>query len=62
MKCAMTCEPDLTGTLHLYKARLLNLWEHQNCAFPGYYVASSGNYLPMFWDNPLVPSSRVLPS
>jgi hypothetical protein len=23
----------------------------ENCALLGYYAASSGNFLPMFWDN-----------
>jgi hypothetical protein len=27
-----------------------------NCAFLGYYAASSGNFLPAFWDNLSVPS------
>ena len=31
----------------------------ENCALMGYYTTSSGNFLPTFWDNPLVPSSRV---
>jgi len=31
----------------------------QNCALLGYYIASSGNFLPMFWDNLLAPSSVV---
>ena len=26
-----------------------------NCALPGYYAVSSGNFLPTFWDNPSVP-------
>jgi len=29
------------------------------CALVGYYAASSGNFLPTFWDNLLVPSSWV---
>jgi hypothetical protein len=29
------------------------------CSVLGYYAASSGNALSMFWDNMLVPSSRV---
>jgi hypothetical protein len=31
----------------------------ENCAFLGYYAASSGNLLPTFRDNPSSPSSRV---
>ena len=35
-------------------------WSHfENCAFLRYYEASSGNSLPTFRDNLLVPSSRV---
>jgi len=30
-----------------------------NCTALGYYTASSGNSLPMFWNNLLVPYSRV---
>jgi hypothetical protein len=32
----------------------------ENCALLGYYAASSGNSLPTFRNNPLVPSSRVI--
>jgi hypothetical protein len=32
----------------------------ENCALLGYYTASCGNSLPMFQENPLVPSSRVI--
>jgi hypothetical protein len=32
---------------------------HENCTIHGYYTASSGNFLPMFWDNLSVPSSGV---
>jgi hypothetical protein len=31
----------------------------KNCAVLGYYIASSGNFLPTFRDNLSVPSSRV---
>jgi hypothetical protein len=31
----------------------------ETCALLGYYTASSGNYLPAFWDNLLVPSLEV---
>jgi hypothetical protein len=31
----------------------------EDCSLLGYYAASSGNYLLMFGDNLLVPSSRV---
>ena len=31
----------------------------QNCALLGYYAASSGNRLPTFRDNLLVPSSGL---
>jgi len=27
------------------------IYSVENCALPGYYPASSGNYLPMFQDN-----------
>jgi len=30
-----------------------------NCTLLSYYIASSGNFLPTFWDNLLVPSSGV---
>jgi hypothetical protein len=30
----------------------------ENCNLLGYYTASSDNFLPTFWDNPSVPSSR----
>jgi hypothetical protein len=33
---------------------------YENCALLGYYAASSGNSLPTFRNNPLVPSSRVI--
>jgi len=36
-----------------------NLTQSENCALPGYYTASSGNFLPMVQDNLSVPSSRV---
>ena len=32
---------------------------NENCALLGYYAASSGNFLPTFRDNLLVPSSAV---
>jgi len=31
----------------------------KNCALLGYYAASSGNFLPMLWENLSVPSSRI---
>jgi hypothetical protein len=31
----------------------------ENCTLLGYYKASSGNFLPVFWDSLLVPSSGV---
>jgi len=30
----------------------------ENCTFLGYYSASSCNFLPMFWENLSIPSSR----
>ena len=33
--------------------------KNENYALVGYYVAISGNLLPMFWDTLLVPSSGV---
>ena len=36
-----------------------NSIEDENCCLLGYYTASSGNSVPTFWDNILVPSSRV---
>jgi hypothetical protein len=30
----------------------------ESCAILGYYAASSGNFLPTFWDNLSVPYSR----
>jgi hypothetical protein len=32
----------------------------ENCALLDYYAAGSGNFLPTFWDNLLVPSSRFM--
>jgi len=32
--------------------------EDESSAVLGYYTASSGNFLPTFWDNLSVPSSR----
>jgi len=32
---------------------------HENCALLSYCTVSSGNFLPMFWDNLSVPSSGV---
>jgi hypothetical protein len=34
----------------------------ENCALLGYYSASSGNFLPTFWDRVQVPYSRFLNS
>jgi len=48
MKFAMTCEPDLTGILYLYNARLLNFFEDQNCAFLGYYAETVVITCPCF--------------
>jgi len=31
---------------------------HENCSLPGFYTASSGNFLLMFRDNLSVPSSK----
>jgi hypothetical protein len=31
----------------------------ENCAPPGFYAASSGNFLPKFRDNLPIPSARV---
>jgi hypothetical protein len=31
----------------------------ENCILLGYYAASSGNFVPTFWDKLPVPSSRV---
>jgi hypothetical protein len=33
---------------------------HKICALLGYYAVQSGNSLPVFWENLLVPSSRIL--
>jgi hypothetical protein len=32
---------------------------YEICTPLGYYIASNGNPLPMFWDNVSLPSSRV---
>jgi hypothetical protein len=32
----------------------------ENCAVLGYYAASSGNFLPTFWDNLPVPPSTII--
>jgi hypothetical protein len=31
---------------------------NENCVILDYYAASSGNFLPTFWENLAVPSSR----
>ena len=36
---------------------VINIFTEENCAFLGYYIGSSSNFLLMFWDNLLVPSS-----
>jgi len=36
----------------------LNEYSLENCAFLGYYAASSGKSLQTFWNNLWVPSSR----
>ena len=36
---------------------VIKIFTEENCAFLGYYAGSSGNFLPMFWDNLWVPSS-----
>jgi hypothetical protein len=38
---------------------LRNKLPYENCTLLGYYAVSSGNLLPMFRDNLLVPSSGV---
>ena len=38
---------------------LRNKLPYENCTCPGYYAPSSGNLLPIFRDNLLVPSSAV---
>jgi len=48
------CHGDFLA-LYIYT---LWLFKTQNCILLGYYTASSGNFLPMFQDNLLVPSSR----
>ena len=35
----------------------MNMVGVENCALLAYYAASSGNFLPTFWDNLPVPSS-----
>lgn len=35
------------------------IYEAEVCALLGYYTAQSGNSIPMFQENLLVPSSRV---
>jgi hypothetical protein len=39
-----------------YKMPFTKCYAYENCALVGYYTASSGNLLPMFWDNLFVPS------
>jgi hypothetical protein len=39
--------------------KLIMLLFLENCGLPGYYAASTGNYLPTFRYNLTVPSSRV---
>jgi hypothetical protein len=47
-------------TLQALKGKYgLILTMFEKCTFLGYYKASSGNFLPLFWDNLLVPPSRL---
>jgi hypothetical protein len=39
---------------------LFNGSQAENCALLDYYTASSGNFSQTFWDNLLVPFSRVM--
>jgi len=37
----------------------MNIKLDENCVLLGYYIGSRGNFLTTFWDNLLVPSSRI---
>jgi hypothetical protein len=39
-----------------YKMPFTKFCAYENCIILGYYTASSGNLLPVFWDNLFVPS------
>jgi len=59
--CLLGCDTKSVGKKlqHLGGSYCL----HENCALLGYYTASSGNFLPTFQDNLLVPeesSSQLL--
>ena len=44
-----------TGRCYIF----LNHSIPENCALLGYYIASSGNFLPTFRDTPSVPTSEI---
>ena len=46
-----------TGSIHWQHEQSSKLKEVENCALLGYYAASTGNFLPTFRHNLLVPSS-----
>ena len=53
---------ELKDLLILFHLRVISGFRSEvaeNCALLGYYAASSGNILPTFRDNLLVPSSGV---
>jgi hypothetical protein len=42
-----------------FKLQVNKRGQYENCTLLGYYAASSGNFLPTFWDNLPVPSSGL---
>ena len=54
-RCDMRCMPWRKFEWMLLRNKL----PYENFALLGYYAVSSGNLLPVFWDNVLVPSSEV---
>ena len=53
-RCFDAPRPPSLFPSHCFFAALLRLSSRliENCAFPGYYAASSGNFLPTFRGNP----------
>lgn len=54
---------DLSNALFIvimsFLIGIVTLADIEICALLGYHIVCSGNSLPMFWDNLLVPFSRV---
>jgi len=49
---------DQRRVIRMVVVVVINMFTEESCAFLGYYAGSSGNFLPMFWDNlSVLPSS-----